>query len=178
MALVSMKPKDFPSSVCVLTQHLVGTITYLRSKCLGFLNRCKKYFTPSDLALIYKVYIRPKLEYNAHIWSGAPKNTLHLLDRIQKRAIRLIGGNNIAESLDVPSRLYPYFIAILTNEVSLPTAFLLSMNSPAIPVSPGMLISLPLSLLSDAQLNIETQKWNGTTRIWNALPSPIFPAGI
>ena len=29
------------------------------AKCLGFLKRCKKYFTPSDLRSIYVTYIRP-----------------------------------------------------------------------------------------------------------------------
>ena len=28
-------------------------------KCLGFLKRCKTYFTPSDLLTIYTTYIRP-----------------------------------------------------------------------------------------------------------------------
>lgn len=32
-----------------------------------FLRRYKKVFTPSDLAIIYKSYIRPKLEYNSHL---------------------------------------------------------------------------------------------------------------
>ena len=31
------------------------------AKCLGFLQRCKKYFTTSDLRTIYVTYIRPKM---------------------------------------------------------------------------------------------------------------------
>ena len=34
------------------------------AKCLGFLKRCKKYFTPSDLRTIHVTYISPKMEYN------------------------------------------------------------------------------------------------------------------
>ena len=36
-------------------------------KCLGFLKRCKQYFTSSDLRTIYVTYIRPKMEYNSHL---------------------------------------------------------------------------------------------------------------
>ena len=32
------------------------------AKCLGFLKRCKKYFTSSDLRTVYVTYIRPKME--------------------------------------------------------------------------------------------------------------------
>ena len=59
-------------------------------KCLGFLRRCKKYFTPSDLLNIYTTYIRPKMEYNSHIWAGAPKSILELLHRMQRRSSSLI----------------------------------------------------------------------------------------
>ena len=33
------------------------------AKCLGFLKRCKKHFTPP----IYVTYVRPKMEYNSHL---------------------------------------------------------------------------------------------------------------
>ena len=41
------------------------------AKCLGFLKRCKKYFTPFDLRTIYVTYIRPKMEFNSHLWAEA-----------------------------------------------------------------------------------------------------------
>ena len=56
------------------------------AKCLGFLKRCKKYFTPSDLRTIYVTYIRPKMEYNSHLWAGASKSAFDFVDRIQSRA--------------------------------------------------------------------------------------------
>ena len=63
---------------------------------LGFLKRCKKYFTPSDLRTIYVTYIRPKMEYNSHLWTGASKSAIHCVDRIQSRAWKLIGDDRVA----------------------------------------------------------------------------------
>ena len=50
------------------------------AKCLGFLKRCKKYFTSFDLRTIYVTYIKPKMEYNSHLWAGASK--AHLISWI------------------------------------------------------------------------------------------------
>ena len=66
------------------------------AKCLGFLKRCKKYFTPYDLRTIFVTYIRPKMGYNSHLWSGASKCALDFMDRIQSRALKLIGGDRVA----------------------------------------------------------------------------------
>jgi hypothetical protein len=40
--------------------HVLG-VTKNAAKRLGFLRRCKKYFSPKELAVIYKAYIRPLL---------------------------------------------------------------------------------------------------------------------
>lgn len=53
------------------------------AKCLGLLKRCKICFSSVDLRYIYITYIRPKLKYNTHIWSGALKTAIELLDRVQ-----------------------------------------------------------------------------------------------
>ena len=70
-------------------------------KCLGFLNRCRKYFTSSDLLTIYTTYIRPKMEYNSHIWTGASKSILELLDHVQRRALALINANTVSSFIDL-----------------------------------------------------------------------------
>ena len=69
------------------------------AQSIGLLKRCKKYFTPSDLRNIYISYIRPKMEYNSHIWAGASQSALQYLDRIQERAKRLIGDDEVSSSL-------------------------------------------------------------------------------
>ena len=77
--------------------HIFG-VAKNASKCLGFLKRCKKYFTPTDLRTIYTTYIRPKMEYNSHLWAGASKEYLECLDKVQNRAVKLI-GDTIIESI-------------------------------------------------------------------------------
>ena len=37
------------------------------AKCLGFLQQCEEYFTPSNLRAIYVTYIRPKMKYKSHL---------------------------------------------------------------------------------------------------------------
>ena len=68
-------------------------------KCLGFLKKCKKYFTPFDLRSIYVTYIRAKMEYNSHLWAGASKTTLDFVVRIQSRPLKLIGDDRPASTL-------------------------------------------------------------------------------
>ena len=60
-------------------------------KCLGFLKRCKKHATPSDLRTIYVTYIRPKMQYNLHLWAGASKSALDFMDRMHRLTLKMIG---------------------------------------------------------------------------------------
>ena len=46
-----------------------------------------------------KSQIQPSLECCSHIRGGAPKSSLHLLDKIQSKAIHLINNPNIIKSL-------------------------------------------------------------------------------
>ena len=70
------------------------------AKKIGFLYRCKSFFNAHQLCLIYKSFIRPCMEYCCHIWGAAAKSSLDLLDRVQKRAIRLINNTEITDRLD------------------------------------------------------------------------------
>jgi len=71
----------------------------ISAQMLGFLSRCKSYFSSCDLLKIYKAYIRPKMEYNSHVWAGAPPTILSYLDSIQNRAVRLINDESVTASL-------------------------------------------------------------------------------
>nr|CAH7769578.1 unnamed protein product [Callosobruchus chinensis] len=64
-------------------------------KKLGYLLRARKYFSPFNLLTLYKVQIRPSLEYCSHIWGAAAPTTLSILDSVQRRAIRLIGDPDL-----------------------------------------------------------------------------------
>ena len=69
------------------------------SQKLRFLARARGFFSSSHLLSIYKSQIRPSLEYCSHVWGGAPKSTLCLLDKVQSKAIRLINDPNLTKSL-------------------------------------------------------------------------------
>ena len=69
------------------------------SQKLNFLARARGFFSSSHLLSICKSQIRPSLEYCSHVWGGAPKSTLCLLDKVQSKAIRLINNPNLTKSL-------------------------------------------------------------------------------
>nr|CAH7762899.1 unnamed protein product [Callosobruchus chinensis] len=69
-----------------ITQH-ASLIATVAGKKLGYLFRARKYFSPSNLFTLYKVQIRPSLEYCSHICGAAAPTTLSILD-----TIRLIGN--------------------------------------------------------------------------------------
>ena len=69
------------------------------SQKLGFLARARGFFSSSHLLSIYKSQTRPSLACCSHVWGGAPKSTLCLLDKVQSKAIRLINNPNLTKSL-------------------------------------------------------------------------------
>ncbi|CAH2004669.1 unnamed protein product [Acanthoscelides obtectus] len=77
----------------------ISSIAADSGKKLGYLFRAKKYFSPHDLLTLYKVQIRPSLEYCSHIWGAAAPTTLSMLDAVQRRAVRLIDDSSLTDSL-------------------------------------------------------------------------------
>ena len=70
-----------------------------------FMLRSLKRFGFNKSELVYKGYIRPLLEYSDVIWhSSLTSNQTHQLERVQKRALRIILGTDYisyANALDV-----------------------------------------------------------------------------
>ena len=152
------------------------------AKCLGFLKRCKKYFTPSDLASIYKAFIRPKMEYNAHIWSGAPKTVLHILDRVQNRAIKLIGDRDIVSSIDslehrrnvsCLSLFYRLFHKKCSNEIATCIPPLQNFTRNTRHASNAHQFTLKPNF--GRTVKYRDSFISRTTRMWNDLPGSVFP---
>ena len=81
------------------SDHIMD-VTKNAAKRLGFLRRCRKFFSHVELANIYKAYIRPLLEFDSHLWVGAPPSSLNLVERLQNKAFRLIGDINITNRID------------------------------------------------------------------------------
>ena len=87
---------------CILTWNSIPIplqSMHLLKKKLGFLSRARGYFSPSQILTIYKSQIRPSLEYCSHVWGGASKSSLNLLDRVHSKAISLINNPNLTKSL-------------------------------------------------------------------------------
>ena len=60
--------------------------------------RCKQYFNSDQLFKLYAGFVRPCLEYCSHIWGFFPYSSL--LDRVESKAIRLIGDPSLTSTLD------------------------------------------------------------------------------
>ena len=153
------------------------------AQSIGLLKRCKKYFTPLDLRNIYTSYIRPKMEYNAHIWAGASRSSLEYLDRIQERAKRLIGDDEVSSSLsplghrrDVGclTLLYRYFHGECASEIRDLMPPLRTFNRQ----TRFSRSAHRFHVNSMAQRTSHYQNgsfFSRTTRIWNTLPASVFP---
>ena len=60
------------------------------SSLLGLLYRIHIYLNKDTKMLFYNSYILPRIDYCLNVWSGAPRNSLERLFRLQKRACRII----------------------------------------------------------------------------------------
>ena len=60
------------------------------AKRLFILGRSRNILPLQARVTVYKAFIRPLMEYASPIWSGAGITSLKLLDRIQKKALRLL----------------------------------------------------------------------------------------
>ena len=65
-----------------------------------FLRRSNQYLDADNLGLLYKAVIRSLLEYNSHIWAGATPASTMFVDRIQKKAFKVINSNLVTDSID------------------------------------------------------------------------------
>ena len=152
------------------------------SQKLGFLARARGFFSSSHLLNIYKSQIRPSLEYCSHVWGGAPKSTLCLLDKVQSKAIRLINNPNLTKSLQPLSyhRLvgdlsiyYRYFNGYCSQEIRdiIPVPLRRVRTTRSSTHSHPFQVSLPTS----RTLSHKSSYIPRTCNLWNVLPSSCFP---
>ena len=157
-------------------------VTKNAAKRLGFLRRCKKFFSPEELATIYKAYIRPLLEFDSHLWIGAPPSTLNFVERLQNKAFRLIGDINITNRIDslghrrkvgAVTLFYRYFYGHCSSE-------LLGIIPP---LHNSVIVTRKAAQAHPYVVTARfcrTVKYRGTffstaIRLWNNLPAHVFP---
>ena len=152
------------------------------SQKLGFLARARGFFSSSNLLSIYKSQIRPSLEYCSHVWGGAPKSTLCLLDKVQSKAIRLINNPNLTNSLQPLSHrrlvgdlsiFYRYFNGHCSQEIRdiIPVPLRRVRTTRSSTHSHPFQVSLP----NPRTLSHKSSFIPRTCNLWNVLPSSCFP---
>ena len=75
------------------------SIAKTASKKIGALIRSRKFLSPEAALYLHKSTIRPCMEHCCHARAGAPSCCLDLLDKLQKRISRIVGGS-LAASLE------------------------------------------------------------------------------
>ena len=161
--------------------HIISIAKHASQK-LGFLSRARSYFSPSQLLTIYKSQIRPSLEYCSHVWGGAPKSSLHLLDRVQSKAIRLINNPNLTNSLQSLSHrrlvadlsiFYRYFHGHCSQEIKniIPDPMRRVRTTRSSTHSHPFQVTLP----NPRTLAHKSSFIPRTSQLWNSLPPTSFP---
>ena len=77
----------------------ITSITKTASKKIGALIRSVKFLSLEVALYLYKSSIYPCMEYCCHVWAGAPRCYLELLDKLQKRICRTVGPS-LAASIE------------------------------------------------------------------------------
>ena len=160
----------------------VADIAKKASQKLGTLFRTRKLYTPQQLLMLYKAQIRPSLEYCSHVWSSAPKHTLRLLDSIQKRAIRLIGDQELTRNLESLehrrtvgdlSLFYRYYHGKCSADIArlIPPKAIHTRNTRHTNTTHPYEVKLSTPRTTLFQ---NTFIWR-TSSLWNALPEAVFP---
>ena len=162
--------------------HIVQ-IAKSASKKLGVLFRCKQYFNSTQLFKLYKGFIRPCLEYCSHIWGSSPYTSL--LDRIESKAIRLIGDPSLTSTLDPLSLrrkvaslslFYRYYFGHCSDELAtcIPPPMARPRSTRQATFAHNYCVEL-----SNARINrFSDGFFPSTSHLWNSLPSSVFPASF
>ena len=88
---------------CKTSKQCVAAANKAMSK-LRVIKRTSKYFNTDCFAVVYKTNIPPHLEYCIQAWSPSLKKgiTIHVLEKVQRRATKLI---STLRSMSYPERL-------------------------------------------------------------------------
>ena len=162
--------------------HIVQ-IAKSASKKFGVLFRCKQYFNSAQLFKLCTGFIRHCLEYCSHIWGCSPYTSL--LDRVESTAIHLIGDPSLTSTLgplslrhkvDSLSLFYCYYFGHCSNELAacIPPPMARPCSTWQASFAQNYCVEL-----SNARINrFSDGFFPSTSRLWDSLPSSIFPASF
>ena len=74
-------------------------VTLRANSRLGILRKASRYLDTAGKLATYRGFIRPILEYAHLVWMGATRTHLQQLDRVQRRALHILGPGVVLQSL-------------------------------------------------------------------------------
>ena len=78
-------------SNCKVSEQCIKAVKKANSM-LGLINRKIKYKSKDVITRLYKALVRPHLEYCIQAWNPYLQKDIHLLEGVQRRALKLING--------------------------------------------------------------------------------------
>ena len=161
-------------------QAHISTIAKSASKKLGILYRCRRYFSSEQLFQLYKGLIRPCIEYCSHVWGNSP--CTRLLDRVESKAVRLIGSPHITSKLEPLSLrrqvaslslFYKYYFGNCSRELSgcVPPPLPRPRNTRQAVSCHQYCVKIDNSRIA----RYDVCFFPSTSKIWNSLPANVFP---
>ena len=97
-------------SSCLSWRDCIVQIAKSASKKFGVLFWCKQCFNSAQLFKLYTGFIHPCMDCCSHIWGSSPYTSL--LDRVESKAIRLIGDSSLTSTPD-PMSLHCLVASVL-----------------------------------------------------------------
>jgi Reverse transcriptase (RNA-dependent DNA polymerase) len=165
-----------------LDKHILNKLQ-VASRMIGVLYRLRRLFPLSSMLQLYKSLIRPHLEYCSHLLDSATKGSLLLIEKLQNRAMRILGCSDLVKENILPmshrrnvgslSLLYRYFHGHCSKELLglVPTLQHLGPSTRRAGASHPYCLAVPHSRTEHHRKSFFPR----TVRLWNSLPSFVFP---
>ena len=168
-------------------QHLHAVSTRACQR-LGFLRKASHVLDHRGRLCAYKGFVRPVLEYAPLVWMGAAPTHLARLDRVQRRAMAIIGPQTLLQSLShrrtVAGLTFMYKLHYVAGPPQLTS--LLPQPAAVPPASPRTRTQIartqrhPLQLLPDLSHtapDYATRSFpHSLIELWNTLPTQCLPS--
>jgi hypothetical protein len=97
-------------------------VPYNLSRKLGMMSKMKNFVSKATLKMVYNCFVQPHLIYGIQLWGATFKKGLSRIQKLQKKAIRLLTGANKMDHSE--PRLKSLEILKLDNLYKLHTAWL------------------------------------------------------